>query len=165
MLNSCVQLEINHIRFIYSLSNAMCLLLPSHPPSLFLSLLNWWCIRLSVTSRQVRSASLLWLWLFDLKLDLIVHWVRAVLLVLGRWWLPRRHLHLHSAWQKQLFLLRVYAIRARLALATGHYHIALKGGLGGAHSTIIRLMVSNAGHGYGCPFGLLMIVLVELVNV
>ena len=160
---TCVQLEINHIRFIYSLSNAMCLLLSSHPPSLFLSLLNWWSIRLSETSKLVSSDSLLRL--FDLKLDLIVHWVRTVLLVLGCWRLPCHDLHLHSAWQKQLFLLRVYAISARLALTTDCHHIVLEGNLRliCSRATVARCMVCNAGH--SCSFGLLVIVLVELVNV
>ena len=44
--------------------------------------------------------------LLDLELHLVVDGVRAMLLVLSGWRLPR-HLHLHRARQKQLLLLLV----------------------------------------------------------
>lgn len=100
-----------------------------------------------------------------------------MLLVLGRWGLPCGHLHLHSAWQKQLFLLRVDTIWSRLALATCGQILVCSGlrrdtlvlalvvVVVGVPSNRIRgwLVVCHATHSGALWF--LVIVLIKLVDV
>lgn len=108
-----------------------------------------------------------------------------MLLVLGRGGFSgRSHLHLHSAWQKKLLLLRVVAVRAHLALGRGTCtsvscrscnNIVLLllhgGGLLRRHARAVnlrcvrghRLVVTNARYRRTLRF--LMIVLVKLVDV
>jgi len=106
--------------------------------------------------------------LLDLELHLVVDGVRAMLLVLSGWRLPR-HLHLHRARQKQLLLLlvlkRVDAVGGHACLrgclsSSWSHHIVLKGL--GRDSCRGRLMV---GHTSGLALWLLVVMLVKFVDV
>ena len=107
--------------------------------------------------------------LLDLELHLVVDGVRAMLLVLSGWRLPR-HLHLHRARQKQLLLLllvlkRVDAVGGHACLrgclsSSWSHHIVLKGL--GRDSCRGRLVV---GHTSGLALWLLVVMLVKFVDV
>ena len=106
--------------------------------------------------------------LLDLELHLVVDGVRAMLLVLSGWRLPR-HLHLHRARQKQLLLLlvlkRVDAVGGHACLrgclsSSWSHHIVLKGL--GRDSCRGRLMV---GHTSGLALWLLVVMFVKFVDV
>ena len=107
--------------------------------------------------------------LLDLELHLVVDGVRAMLLVLSGWRLPR-HLHLHRARQKQLLLLllvlkRVDAVGGHACLrgclsSSWSHHIVLKGlGWDSCRGWLV------VGHTSGLALWLLVVMLVKFVDV